>query len=708
MDVNNNNNRTSERRKRPRPQHEDTPHAACDQCRSRKVKCDRVQPECSNCRKTGVSCTSLNTPKRVNQTKQLRNDFSSVLERLDGVDQTLSALTQLTQQIAARTYVPTPRPNAHTSCSTESARTSAFSDYSSIIPSLQKDRSTIAVEDGCLHETVELEHGGERIYPYPAALALIKSLSRQLAQVLVERENEKDGEADIIVKNPALRAALRQQLESFPYSQCSQPVVTSDHRPITTPPRFLVDLFIHGFLRDFNSYTPIFDEADLRHATEIHYSDRSLSENNAWTLIFNNIVLLGLGLEAQVARAGHSDSMNMNYDMIPSFVRNCNRALADLESFTRPSLANVQALLTLALVTRHFYNSSIFERVCQTACQVGRILGLHRSVARESSAGEISTERVRLFRVLYALDKQRVFMSGQPSDLHLFDSYLILKPNDEYGSSSHRLNDGFNRMMEIWEEVYLALYSSRAIAGGKAHRSQQVHRLCQLLEEWHQQHHEFMNTHSLGVESGYMQLELKYCYHVTQVLILLHDHQNELAQRKLHDHSRTCLRLISEAGSTPPTTTSLALLARMLGNYPITAFLDLISFHFNILSKNGPSDENFESDLSMLLITSHYLRTLGHPDFPAVYFGRLDIGLTWALGLLEIVKIKPPGQHTITGIIHQQQPDISWTPPITSCPDFSFTPTFLDGRPGLELYPITDHIDFNPSIDSFERLFTPK
>lgn len=46
--------------------------AACDQCRFRKVRCDRQQPECSNCRKGGIACNQTSNFKRVNHTKQLQ------------------------------------------------------------------------------------------------------------------------------------------------------------------------------------------------------------------------------------------------------------------------------------------------------------------------------------------------------------------------------------------------------------------------------------------------------------------------------------------------------------------------------------------------------------------------------------------------------------------------------------------------------------
>ncbi|OTA88250.1 hypothetical protein M434DRAFT_399084, partial [Hypoxylon sp. CO27-5] len=734
MDGNNNHSHaTSERRKRPHSRNEDIPPAACDQCRSRKVKCDRLQPECSNCRKAGVPCVSSGASKRVNQTKQLRDDFSSVLERLDDVDQTLSTLTQLTQQIAARTYAhePSSKPDHCTPSIIQPAERSSSSSQNVILPSSQKARRAPAAEEGCLHTTVKLEHGGERIYPYPAALALMKAFSRELAKVLAGCVNEEDSNTEIVTKDPALRAALRQQLEGYPYTHCKQPVVTSDHGPITTPPRFLVDLFVDGFLRNVNCGTPIFDEISLRQAIEAHYSGELSDENSAWALIFNNIVVLMLGLEAQAARASHSNSRNMNDDLIPSFLRNCDRALANLGPLILPSLVNVQALLTLALVARQLYGNIMFERVCHAACQVGRTLGLPRSKCSENSTDGNSAERERLFRVLYALDKQRVFASGQPCDLYSFDSDLVLTPAFEYDSPIRKLNNAFDHMMEIWEEIYLALYSSRAVASGKAHRVRHARRLAQLIDEWYEQHQKLMEATFMDdtAELGNLQLELKYCYHVTQVLILCHDRQNGCTQRQLRDHDRTCLRLMNEVGSLPTNGSRIALLGRMLGNYPVAAFVDLVAFHFNTLTRNGISDAELESDFELLCAVCRYLQMLRHPNFPSVYFTHLYKGMSWALSILELLKTRSGDQvRRQPGFMNarsdNQQCQVSFIPTITPCPvvdlvseaelmSFGFytapqPSTSLDMHSSADAYPIPNHLDYNMGTDPFQGLFTPE
>lgn len=84
--ANNTQGPSSESRKRPRLRQNDPQSSssnlslsACDQCRIRKVRCDRQQPDCSNCRKAGTACNQTSNFKRVNHTKQLQvRTFPSV------------------------------------------------------------------------------------------------------------------------------------------------------------------------------------------------------------------------------------------------------------------------------------------------------------------------------------------------------------------------------------------------------------------------------------------------------------------------------------------------------------------------------------------------------------------------------------------------------------------------------------------------------
>ncbi|RYP69145.1 hypothetical protein DL771_006239 [Monosporascus sp. 5C6A] len=620
-------------------------------CRARKIKCDRRQPTCSNCCKAGARCNSSSAFKRVNHTKQLRDEFSNVLERLNDVDQTLSMLTQLTKEIASRPHsldssqVPSAAPT----------RPQSPNDQDLFLPSafaeLPTDGEDLESRNDRIYETVQLHFGGERIFGCTAPLTLIKSVSRKLAAHVRgkgDHEAEESGiAATSAVQDPMILAALRRHLEGFPFTGLhhESAFIVGDSRPITSPPRLLVDHFLDSFLRNINNFTPIFDEKSLRHSIDTHYSGESPSENDAWALILNNIAALGLSLEAQAARASQSSSRSMNEDIMPLFLRNCDRALAGLEPFKRPSIANIQALLTLALIARHFYSNVIFEKVCQTVCQAGRTMGLHRSGGRQSSVAGSAAEKERIFRVLYALDKQRVFMTGHPCDLYSFDSDLQFAQPTEEEPSNVRLHQAFSDMMRIWEEIYLRLYSSRAATAGAVHCARQVQLIGKLIDKWSQQHRGQLDAALVepAPDLGLDQLELKYCYGVTQVLALRCDRGSERAQQQLLNYARSCLKLVAKVGAAPLNAERLASLARMLGNYPMVAFVDLLSHHLPTLLRDGSSDlpPEIRDDIELLKTVPTHIQALQHPDRSYSYFGRLYMGINWAVEILNVLQEDP-------------------------------------------------------------------
>lgn len=55
---------------------------ACDECRIRKVRCNKEYPKCSSCRKSNLACGFSNKGKRVNHTKKL-SVFCVLLVDLD-------------------------------------------------------------------------------------------------------------------------------------------------------------------------------------------------------------------------------------------------------------------------------------------------------------------------------------------------------------------------------------------------------------------------------------------------------------------------------------------------------------------------------------------------------------------------------------------------------------------------------------------------
>ncbi|KAI3331983.1 hypothetical protein HD806DRAFT_176173 [Xylariaceae sp. AK1471] len=647
--------RTDSRRKRPRASNDredqnDPPPAACDQCRLRKVRCDRLQPECSNCRKGGIECNSSYTLKRVNHMKQLRDDFSDVIKQLSDVGHTLGVLTEITRQITARpcSHAIHPSYPPHSNYTSHDALPLSASGLLDFVQHPSQDDCYASPDSQAVNkpisEIIELDHGGERLYSYPAPFVLIKSLLHQANGLLGDSDQQgKDHESGKIqgargLQDPAARVTLRRKLDSFPFNlPYREFVASSDMSPITAPPHPIVNLFVDGYLRNINTRTPIFNDAMLHHAIDAYYSDKQLQDSGAHALIINNIILLELSLVIQTARASRSTRVT-NDDILPSFLRNCDRAIGNLDAFMAPSIVNLQALMTLTLVAQEFYSNATAERVCQAACQVGRLMGIHRSKDRRQSEGaDITEARGRLFRILYAMDKERIFMTGQPCDLHLFDSDHHIGPNRNHPDNDHPISDAFDQLMIIWEEIYLNLYSSRAASASTETRVPQVRFVTNSMARFTQTHAELLSSSSTNntADTDLLRIELLYGYQVSQILVLRCDQNNEQSLSEMRGLARSSLKLILEVGKPPLTTARFALLARMFRRYPMVAFVELAAFHLTNCTTKDEFDATALADVSLLRGICDQLRTLQFDNPTHIFYARLSEGLVWALETLE-------------------------------------------------------------------------
>ncbi|KAI8946804.1 hypothetical protein F4801DRAFT_41702 [Xylaria longipes] len=666
--------RIDNRRKRSRldndreDQNEPLP-AACDQCRLRKVRCDRLQPECSNCRKGGFECNSSNTLKRVNHMKQLRDDFSDVMKQLNEVGHTLGVLTEITRQITSRPCPHAIHPSYYPSHSNHASP--GLLDFVQQ-PSQDDHRasSDSRAANMPLSETIELDRGGERLYSYPAPLVLMKSLLRQAKALLADSDQQGEDQESRRTKparrlqDPVAIATLQRKLDEFPFnSPYREYVPSSDMSPITTPPRLMVNLFVDGYLRNINTRTPIFNESRLHHAIDAHYSDKHLQDSRARALILNNIILLELSLEIQTGRASSSTSRVPNDDILPSFLRNCDRAISNLDVFMAPNIVSLQALMTLTLAAQEFYSDATAERVCQAACQVGRLMGIHRSKDRRQSEGEdVVDAQGRLFRILYAMDKQRVFMTGQPCDLHLFDSDQHICFGRDQPDNEHPISGAFDHLMTIWEEIYLNLYSSRAARASTETRLRQVRFVTGSLDRFAQAHARLLSPSSAldAEDADLSRIELQYGYQVSQILVLRCDQDNEQSQSKMRDLARSSLRLILEVRKPPLTTARFALLARLFRRYPVVAFVELAGFRLMSSYDEFDATTAVLADVSLLREVCDQLEILQYDNLSHIFYARLSRALVWAVDTLEavvemLIRPSPRLQGAQAGFSQQQQ-----------------------------------------------------
>ena len=221
-----------------------------------------------------------------------------------------------------------------------------------------------------------------------------------------------------------------------------------------------------------------------------------------------------------------------------------------------------------AMVAREYWEIHVFEQLCHMACHVAKSMGLQRLPSHHvdvPTATDTSELRNRLFWTLYIMDKERAFMTGVPCDLYFFDSDIQLHEPEQTDVSLESYAVAHNHIMSLWEDTYVSLYSSRAVRSESWMRSQQVARLHDAFRSWG-----FKYKHFLGasLEAGEnikecFQTELKYCFHVGQILV--HQCATDEKSREQRLNSMYCsLNLIQEVYTKSNSFPHVALLGRLV------------------------------------------------------------------------------------------------------------------------------------------------
>lgn len=241
---------------------------------------------------------------------------------------------------------------------------------------------------------------------------------------------------------------------------------------------------------------------------------------------------------------------------------------------------------------------------------------------------------------MYMLDKQRVFLNGHPCDLYLFDSDLQLVSCHENATFHERLNAATVHLATILEETFIALYSCRGARASCAHRSRQADVLRNSVNEWSLQHHSVIHqvsSREISPGSDPSQIELKYSYHITQILINRCDTSAD-SQQQIIFHARSALKIIHAlAGAQPLTVSHLVALERIFRNYPSVAFTDLL---MGFLTKGVAGKEE---DSFLLRSARDAYQVIHEPYTPAGIPERAYIGFNWCIDLLNLIEVAERG-----------------------------------------------------------------
>ncbi|KAJ5601531.1 hypothetical protein N7510_011065 [Penicillium lagena] len=161
------------------------------------------------------------------------------------------------------------------------------------------------------------------------------------------------------------------------------------------------------------------------------------------------------------------------------------------------------------------------------------------------------------------MDKQRTYVAGQPFDLHFYDSDVRLLQTSTSNDSLQQGRKAHIHMMAIWEDIYIHLYSLRALRSSSTHRQHHIANLDRLCRNWYSRHSALLttrcNTEKSALECWH--IELKYAFHIGQILV--HRCSNEEGSQQVAlVNSRAALQIIRDVFQSKHSQGSIWLLSK--------------------------------------------------------------------------------------------------------------------------------------------------
>ncbi|GKZ64141.1 hypothetical protein AnigIFM60653_005780 [Aspergillus niger] len=579
-----------------RPRQTGSLSPACDECRIRKVRCNKEYPKCSSCRASNLPCEFSNKGKRINHTKKLVNDVELLGSRLGKIEEALFRCLSVVEAANTPRYgspsQPASRPDSEGNQDREESRRGSVDSEDS-----WSDSSSDPLARGERDPQADPMH-----YSSPVASLYFeaRAASIQLMSSISSTENGSNpasprGREGLSPSTP-LGGYLSDASELFQQLATGPPPVSEpkyDDLPPALPPRTLLEGFVEAYFTDLNPFLPLYDRQSVLDAIEQQYGPRSDGPDLAWICSFNSILLHTLEAKSSAARpGGHTGDSTLERGLVVHLLLNARRCYNNFERLLQPRLANVQSLFSMALVALRYFSFTMFETVFAQACQLARTIGLHQTAAGAPQ----EAERRHLFWCLFIIDKHAALAVGKPC---LLPSYAcaIPIPSSKCGSL---IEDQFTaRIMlaTILEEMYRRLHSARSTRRGREQISRRASQLARRLEDWAVQHEHAL--HPTGTPEASQVLaaaELQYALYISRVLVQRRINGPESRSLR-YSHARTGLQLLQKlcnGDHLGGRRVGYAMFASVTLNYSLIPFLEV---YMQVLQDHPRADA---SDVALL------------------------------------------------------------------------------------------------------------
>jgi hypothetical protein len=254
------------------------------------------------------------------------NNLGNIEDRLERIERSLSGLSDNVQQI--KTSQSSPASSSETSVGSRASRRS-----NSMFTNESGNNENWGPARGHVLRDV---NGNERYFCSASLASLLLE-----ATLIKERMTVSEGDNSFGSSSPPSKSPLDYVTELSLQDRID---LSNDGLSLALPPKIILDAMVDLYFTGIHELLPIFNKRNFEANLDAIYSGRTTGSDRAWTLCFNNIVLLSLTPKTlqSMNRQTHMDT-----GLLKSFIDNSRRGFQGLEDFLQPILCNVQVLITM-------------------------------------------------------------------------------------------------------------------------------------------------------------------------------------------------------------------------------------------------------------------------------------------------------------------------------------------------------------------------
>lgn len=327
----------------------------------------------------------------------------------------------------------------------------------------------------------------------------------------------------------------------------------------TIPPSAVLEAMIDPYFTTINSSFPIWTKEKFCQMSSALRTSNAFEQNLASIICCNNVIILALSAHSfncrkvklsTVKQADKVSSSDANF--IRGFLANAKRALKHLDQLMSPCLINVQALLSLYIVSQMFLASEISEMLLTLAARCAKSVGIHQwHTFRDQLSDQDVKERRSLCYCLYIFEKSFCWSSASSPNLVLSEVYIEPRPTSCDSITSSLITR--TKLAKIVERIYFEMYADRIESRTTERVRQCALAILSSLQDWSGDAGLDINEIQKSAESSSSKIELSICFLSAKLLLIWpNEHLSDAVFQQKHQISRTMMKLLLSLWNLPP------------------------------------------------------------------------------------------------------------------------------------------------------------